>query len=315
MTSAIAKLERVTTLDPKFAHAWSKLAVAHAVLPQYAGGDWAENLATADTDAKRALALDAENAEAYAALGYIAFSRRQYVEMVAPAAQALALDPDDDTANFWAANEMAGMGRGAEAERILDHILVRDPASARTIYYKGLLRWQAGDAAAAATLARRAVALGFTAGGNTLSFIAAEDGYSEQGATDFARGYQALGAKLSAAELKTIYRGMCQDGVALAGALQVIAAHPDEQYGPILLILLGEPERSFAEFERSSTGLSDAYLNLLWQPSVWSRKARQSAAFQGFAKRIGMVDYWKRNRWPDQCSPTPGNDPDAFTCQ
>jgi len=95
---AIAKLEKVTTLDPKFAHAWSKLAVAHAVLPQYAGGDWAENLATADTDAKRALALDAENAEAYAALGYIAFSRRQYVEMVAPAARALALDPDDDTA-------------------------------------------------------------------------------------------------------------------------------------------------------------------------------------------------------------------------
>ena len=30
---AIAKLEKVTTLDPKFARAWSKLAVAHAVLP------------------------------------------------------------------------------------------------------------------------------------------------------------------------------------------------------------------------------------------------------------------------------------------
>jgi tetratricopeptide (TPR) repeat protein len=312
---AIAKLEKVTTLDPKFAHAWSKLAVAHAVLPQYAGGDWAENLATADTDAKRALALDAENAEAYAALGYIAFSRRQYVEMVAPAARALALDPDDDTANFWAANEMAGMGRGAEAESILDHILVRDPASARTIYYKGLLRWQAGDAAAAATLARRAIALGFTAGGNTLAFIAAADGYSKQGAIDFVRGYQALGAKLSAAELETIYRGMSQDGTTRAGALQVIAAHPGEQYRPTLLIPLGEPERSFAEFEASSTGLSDAYLNLLWQPSAWSRKARQSAAFQGFAKRIGMVDYWKQNRWPDQCSPTPENGPDAFTCR
>jgi hypothetical protein len=235
--------------------------------------------------------------------------------MVAPAARALALDPDDDTANFWAANEMAGMGRGAEAESILDHILVRDPASARTIYYKGLLRWQAGDAAAAATLARRAIALGFTAGGNTLAFIAAADGYSKQGAIDFVRGYQALGAKLSAAELETIYRGMSQDGTTRAGALQVIAAHPDEQYRPTLLIPLGEPERSFAEFEASSTGLSDAYLNLLWQPSAWSRKARQSAAFQGFAKRIGMVDYWKQNRWPDQCSPTPENGPDAFTCR
>jgi TolB-like protein/tetratricopeptide (TPR) repeat protein len=312
---AIAKLDQVTTLDPKFSRAWSKLAVAHAVLPQYVGGDWNENLTIAEADAKRALALDPSNAEAYAALGYIAFSRRQYADMVAPAARALALDPDDDTANFWAANELAGMGRGAEAESILDHILVRDPASARTIYYKGSLRWQAGDAAGAGTLARRAIALGFTAGGNTLSFIAAKHGYSEQGATDFARGYRALGVKLSAGELKTIYRGINEDGVAKAEALQVIASHPSEQYGPTLLILLGEPERSFAEFEHSSTGLSDAYLNLLWQPNPWSRKARQSPAFQGFAKRIGLLDYWKENRWPDVCRPVPENGPDAFTCQ
>jgi hypothetical protein len=45
---AIAKLEQVTTLDPKCFHAWSKLAVAHAVLPQHVSGDWAENLTTAD---------------------------------------------------------------------------------------------------------------------------------------------------------------------------------------------------------------------------------------------------------------------------
>ena len=36
---AIAKLNQVTTLDPKFSRAWSKLAVAHAVLPQYVGGE------------------------------------------------------------------------------------------------------------------------------------------------------------------------------------------------------------------------------------------------------------------------------------
>ena len=46
--------------------------------------NWAENLTTAETDAEHAIALDAGNAEAYAALGYIAFSRRQYIEMVGP---------------------------------------------------------------------------------------------------------------------------------------------------------------------------------------------------------------------------------------
>jgi hypothetical protein len=87
------------------------------------------------------------------------------------------------------------------------------------------------------------------------------------------------------------------------------------EYVSSMLLRLGEPERSFEDFEHSSTGLSDAYLNWLWYPDAWSRKARQSAAFQGFAKRIGLVDYWKKNRWPDLCSPTPKNGSDAFTWQ
>ncbi len=312
---AIAKLNQVTTLDPKFSHAWSKLAVAHAVLPQYVGGDWAENLTTAETDAKRALALDADNAEAYAALGYIAFSRRQYVEMVAPAARALALDPDDDTANFWVSNELAAMGRSEEAETLLDHMLVRDPASARTVYYKGLMRWRAGDAKTAVTLSKRAIALGFPLGGGTLSSIFAMKGDFDQGAKEFARGFGAIGAKFSSTELQTIYRGMYLGATEHAAALAVIATHKNEQYVPTFLLMLGEPERSFTDYEQSATGLSDAYLNFLWQPDAWSRKARQSPAFQGFAKRIGLVDYWKQNHWPDLCSPTPEGGPDSFTCR
>ncbi|MGH9694119.1 MAG: tetratricopeptide repeat protein, partial [Bryobacteraceae bacterium] len=300
---------------PKFSRAWSKLAVAHAVLPQYVGGDLAENLTTAETDAKRALALDTDNAEAYAALGYIAFSRRQYVEMVAPATRALALDPDDDTANYWAANELAAMGRSAEAETLIDHILVRDPASARSVYYKGVMRWRAGDVTSAVRLARRAIALGFPGAGTTLSYIAASSGDYERGAPDFARGMLSIGVKFSSADLEAIYRGMYLGETAHAAALQVIAKHPDEQWVPTLLTMLGEPDRSFAEYERSSTGLSDGYLNFLWQPDTWSRKARQSQAFQGFAKRSGMVDYWKQNRWPDLCHPTPQNGADSFTCQ
>ena len=312
---AIAKLEKVTALDPKFARAWSKLAVAHAVLPQYVGGDWVENLTIAESDAERAIALDPDNAEAYAALGYVAFSRRRYVDMVAPAKRALALGPDDDTANFWASNELAAMGRTTETEAILDHILVRDPANALVLFYKGAMRWRANDASTASTLAMRANALGFLLGGGTLASIFATKGDFDQGAKEFARGFGAIGAKFSSTQLQTIYRGMYLGATEHAAALAVIATHKNEQYVPTFLLMLGDPERSFVEFEQSATGLSDAYLNFLWQPDAWSRKARQSPAFQGFAKRIGMVDYWKQNRWPDLCSPTPESGPDAFTCQ
>lgn len=67
--------------------------------------------------------------------------------------------------------------------------------------------------------------------------------------------------------------------------------------------------------EKGSVGLSDAHLNWLWQPEAWSVKARQSPAFQGFAKRIGLVEYWKKYGRPDLCAPQPAEGPYAFACR
>lgn len=313
---AIAKLEKVTTLDPKFARAWAKLAIAHAVLAQYVkGSDWPTNLSVSESAAQRAIALDPDDAEAHIALSYVAFSRRRYVEMVAPAARAVALEPENFTANYWTVNELAATGRSSEAEVIIDQILSRDPANALALYYKSMLRFLAGDIAAATTAARRAVALGLPLGDLTLAHVSALQGDHDRGAEQMARALVAMGTTFTSAQLETIYRGAYMGEAQRDAAMQVIAARPDDQYVSSMLLRLGEPARSFDDFEHSSTGLSDAYLNFLWYPDAWARKARQSPAFQCFAKRIGLVDYWKRNRWPDLCSPTPENGPDAFTCR
>src|SRR5439155_17263602 len=137
---AIALLKEATRLDPNFARAWGKLAVALAVEPQYSGADWQTNWAAAEPAAHRAIALDAKSAEAYAALGYIDFSRRRYREMVEPAQHAIAIDPNDVTANFWASNQLAAMGRTAEAETLTDRALNADPANALLLFYKAAAR-------------------------------------------------------------------------------------------------------------------------------------------------------------------------------
>ncbi len=313
---AIAKLEKVTTLDPKFARAWAKLAIAHAVLAQYVkGSDWPTNLNVSESAAQRAITLDPDDAEAHIALSYVAFSRRRYVEMVAPAARAVALEPENFTANYWTVNELAATGRSSEAELILDQILSRDPANALALYYKSMLRFMAGDIAVATSAAKRTEALGLPLGGLTLSHISARQGDYDRGAEQMARALATMGTTFTSAQLGTIYRGAYMGEAQRAKALQVIAARPDDQYVSSMLLRLSEPARSFEDFEHSSTGLSDAYLNFLWHPDAWSRKARQSPAFQGFAKRIGLVDYWKQNRWPDLCQPAPEKGPDAFTCR
>src|SRR5437773_10982594 len=101
---AIALLKEATWHDPNFARAWGKLAVALAVEPQYSGADWQTNWAAAEKAAHRAIDIDAKSAEAYAALGYIDFSRRRYREMVEPAQRAIAIDRKNVTAISWFAN-------------------------------------------------------------------------------------------------------------------------------------------------------------------------------------------------------------------
>lgn len=156
-------------MDPSFARAWAKLAVALAVEPQYAQADWETNWNAAEQAIQRATTLDLQDAEAYAALGYVEFSLRHYVAMVAPAERALALDPRDITANFWAANQLAAMGRTADTEALIDRALTLDPANGLLVFYKAAALFRAGDATAL-KLAHRAMTLGYLVAGMTLAY-------------------------------------------------------------------------------------------------------------------------------------------------
>lgn len=312
---AIALLKKATTLDPKFGRAWSKLAVAYAVLPQYTGADWSASWKTSDDAAHRALALDPGDAEAHAALSYNQFSQRHYLDMVEPMQRALELAPDKSAVNYWAANELAAMGRTRAAEARIDKALANDPANMLLLFYKSMLRWREGDQAGALTYIHRSGVTDSPFGELMLEFYDAAHGDMAGSAVQFANSTSKMGTKISLADLQTIYRGTYGGAAQRQAALKILDAHPDDDWTPTMLLQLGEPARSFDLYERGHSGLSDAYLNWLWQPEPWSRKARQDPAFQGFAQRLGMVAYWTHNGWPDLCKPAPERGPGGFTCQ
>ncbi|MGN6312362.1 MAG: tetratricopeptide repeat protein [Rhodanobacteraceae bacterium] len=312
---AIGLLQKATTLDPKFARAWSKMAVAYAVLPQYVSGDWKVSWQISDDAAHRALVLDPGDAEAYAALSYNQFSQRHYVDMVDPMRRALELAPDDSAVNYWAANELAAMGRTRAAEARIDKALVNDPANVLLLFYKSMLRWREGDQAGALAYIHRAGVTDSPFGALMLEFYDAAHGDMAGSAVQFAKSTSKMGTKIPLADLQTIYRGTYGDATRRQAALKILDGHPDDDWAPTMLLQLGEPARAFDLYEHGHSGLSDAYLNWLWQPEPWSRKARQDPAFQGFARRIGMLAYWKQYGWPDLCKPAPEKGPDGFVCQ
>ena len=312
---AIALLQQATAIDPNFARAWSKQAIAYAVLTQYTGGDWAANWKASDAAAQRAIALDPNDAEGYAALSYNQFSQRHYAEMVEPMRRALANDPENPAANYWAANELAAMGRTADAEVRLDAMLRNDPSNALMLFYKGLMRWRSGDRAGVLEMVRRFGNNESPFAQLLLAYQSGSIGDYDHGARQFAKAEIGFGTKLPIADLETIFSGSYVDGARRQAALKILESHSGDDWAPTFLLQLGDPTRSFSAFEQGKSGLSDGYLNWLWQPEAWSRKARQDPSFQGFAKRMGMVDYWKRYGWPDQCKPEPEVGPDAFACR
>ena len=311
---AIEKLDAALKLDPSFARAWSKRAVAYAVLTQYIGGDWRPNWDESDKSANRALALDPNDSEAYAARSYNLFSQRRYAEMVEPMRRALKLDPESETARYWYINELAAMGRTRDVAPLLDALAANDPENARVLYYQSYMSAGRGDRAAMLAFGKRLMALGSPWGDLTLASYDAMVGDCDDGAKHFPVRLQMFGSKITAADAETLYRGICA-GVAVDSAKAILTANPDDTWAPTLWMELGEPQRSFALFEEGGTGLSDGYLDWLWQPDAWSRQARQHPAFAGFASRIGLVAYWQKYGWPDLCKPQPERGSDAFVCE
>ena len=241
---AIGLLQKATSLDPKFARAWSKLAVAYAVLPQYVAGDWNASWRISDDAAQRALALDPTDAEAYAALSYNQFSQRHYVAMVEPMQRALELAPDNSAVNYWAANELAAMGRTHDAEARIDSALVNDSANVLLLFYKSMLRWRQGDQAGALAYIHRGGVTDSPFGALMQEFYDAAHGDLAGSAQEFGASTSKMGTKISRADLQAIYRGTYGDAAQRAIALKILDAHLDDDWTPTMLLQLGEPARS-----------------------------------------------------------------------
>jgi hypothetical protein len=206
------------------------------------------------------------------------------------------------------------MGRTSAAEALVDKTLKTDPINALALHYKGVIRFSKGDVAAAQKLARAAAAAGYMSGHIVSAFTEAATGSYESATADFTIGWGSMNTAFSEPELATIFRGTYGDATARAAALAVVNKHPQDDLAPAMYLYLSEPARGFSEFEQRGSGVSDALFILLWLPSDYSRLARQHPSFQGFAKRLGMIDYWRKYCWSDLCHPAPDRGADAFSC-
>ena len=296
---AIDLFKQATMLDPQFARAWSSLAAAHITLPTYSDATIAEQHPLGLSAAQKALMLNESLAEAYAVLGDVARFDRKWVEARAYYLRAIASEPKNSTAHLWYAEHLVSVGR------------IRDGLEETLIAYQ-LDPLHPGTNA---NLAR------------IYLFLADTQNALKYGATAWDLGHpgglyaQALvNLRLGEFDQAVEFAGQFDDQLKPAVLKLFVEAKIDSAKIPLFLDTLAENETmlfvgvllaSYTDFGR----IDDAYrvANMardsagayswweLWRDDM--AMFRQDPRFAELVTKLGLVDYWHENGWPDACQP------------
>ncbi len=148
--TAIEKFNAALAVAPDYARAEVGLANTYNLISQYTLTPPAEAYAKAQAAAERALALDPQSGEAYAALGFNAFyGSHQFARSAELFDKALALAPDNPQALHWYALTSMQMGKFDRPLELIDRALALQPESRSIRANAALIHYYAGDTAAA----------------------------------------------------------------------------------------------------------------------------------------------------------------------
>jgi tetratricopeptide (TPR) repeat protein len=147
LNRAMQLFTEVTTLDPKYADAYAKLADTYNMVSQFTLMPARDAYPKAQAAANRAIALDPDNAGGYAALAFTAFYwDKDFARSRALFERAIRLDPASAQTHHWYALTLMVSG---ETERPLSEIgkaQELNPQSRSILANKGLILFHAGRA-------------------------------------------------------------------------------------------------------------------------------------------------------------------------
>ena len=158
LTDAEKFFRQAIGLDPRFALAYAGLSNAIFLQIDYAGRPRDAAMQEAQGAADRALALDSNSAEAWAAAGLVALDRNQN-RAEALLRRANNLNPNYAQALQWLSYSVSGPGRWDEAVEIAERAAALDPLSAITISWLGHAHGNAGHFDRALVALKRTVTI------------------------------------------------------------------------------------------------------------------------------------------------------------
>jgi TolB-like protein/tetratricopeptide (TPR) repeat protein len=311
LTEPVDLLERVVTRDSAYAAAWALLGLTYSYAPlygiTYTQGS-AEDLRSladvafpkAEAACRRALALDARNAEAYACLGNAQAVRGRFAEAEDFFKQALTFDVFNPETLHLYSLQLGAVGRLREAIAMREQLRLLEPLVPQFNSSTANLLLAAGHTKA------------------TLAILDALPSGFANLPSQRARLYAAMGRYAAAADailaapVGTFAPGAADWAARLLRAAPARTAPqdlPDLRGLEFVYLYAGAPERSLDPLHRQIEAGYQGYGPTLYHPSY--SPARKTDRFKALALKSGLVEYWRARGWPDACRPVGADD---FVC-
>ncbi len=158
LNKAIATFSKARDLDPNFVLAYVGLADAYALLNLYQIPPPSDAYDKARENARKALELDENLAEAHASLAYVLFfNARNRAEAETHFRKAIELNPSYSTAHHWFALALAAMGKREESIEQIKLAMELEPRSAIIKTAAGLVYYYARQYEEALAVSRKSL--------------------------------------------------------------------------------------------------------------------------------------------------------------
>jgi adenylate cyclase len=295
---ALEIIDKALAIDPRFASAWVLKANAHG----YLSTDTPAKRAVTERDASlkaalKAIEIESNLADGYAALGFIKMSKGDFIEAEKAFRQALELTPVGYLGSYMFVGVFYNaVGHFKRANKIFDEIRQNDPLNkpARAMYILNLAFL--GDSQQAEEEYERGMTL-FN---------------GQWGIGDFFIMDIRLGSGDVVSLNEIVSSGPIYDTVkehldtptkGLTELRRLFANGGDLSSGEFFQISMaaayfGDTELAMEAVEKGFE-IESSGLFFTWTPVM--HKVRQTPRFKKFIRENGLVDYWNKFGWPDIC--------------
>jgi len=314
---AIGMLKNAIALDPRYARAHARLAALYSVNSNYAGGlEFSKTLSYVERHARLATQLDPSLAEPFAALGSAYGQRRMFLQSQEALVQALKLDPNDVTSNFWLGTQLIDTGYIREGNAALDRTLALEPLLPNALLWRARNYIFEGKLDAGADLLQKATETGHAFVGIGQTKLDSARGDKAAAIRSLSQGLAGYFTKNFPPEAATIFaKSTYGDAQAKKQALVLInnylATQPENIDGvvPYVLMRSGEVAWSLQLSQDKPTTNDSMVLSEMFRRNS---EVKGVPEFGEFARRSGLAALWDTKGPPDYCRKNSSGD---YACE